>query len=277
MTKKAFVIGINYVGTRSELSGCVRDALRIIAVLKSHYGYKAENIRFLADNLDKNVDAKSLSQANQPCYGKPTRVNIIEGMKWLAAGAAEGDTLYIHYSGHGTWMRDTNGDERDGRDEALCPLDCETAGMLVDDDIRKILVEPLPKGCKLRGVLDCCHSGTAMDLPELVRMRGDSERDVALERTGERVVAASVAIFSGCRDSQTSADAWFGGQAMGAMTYGFTKALKRWHDIYDGDEEEPTFKKLLSLSRKFMRQNNFTQVPQLNTSQAFDMNMRFDI
>jgi len=44
-----------------------------------------------------------------------------------------GDHSLAFYSGHGTWVPDTSGDEADGRDEALVPYDYRTAGMLTDD------------------------------------------------------------------------------------------------------------------------------------------------
>ena len=64
---------------------------------------------------------------------------------------------------------DTNGDEVDGYDEALCPLDFETSGVIVDDEVNETLVRPLPRGAKLHAVVDACHSGTILDLPYLCR------------------------------------------------------------------------------------------------------------
>jgi hypothetical protein len=54
----------------------------------------------------------------------------------MIGAARSGDTLVITYSGHGTWVPDSSGDEPDGRDEALCPHDIATAGPLLDDEIR---------------------------------------------------------------------------------------------------------------------------------------------
>lgn len=39
-----------------------------------------------------------------PAY--PTRDNIISAMKWLVSGAEPGDSLFIHYSGHGGFKKD---------------------------------------------------------------------------------------------------------------------------------------------------------------------------
>ncbi|KAE8729016.1 Metacaspase-1 [Hibiscus syriacus] len=69
-----------------------------------------------------------------------------------------GDSLLFHYSGHGSRQRNYNGDEVDGYDETLCPLDFETQGMTVDDEINATIVRPLSHGIFLgifRGV-GCC-------------------------------------------------------------------------------------------------------------------------
>ena len=67
--------------------------------------------------------------------------------------------------GSGSTQRDRNNDEWDTKDETICPLDYAKAGMLVDDEIYDALVKPLPMGCRLTALMDCCHSGTGMDLP----------------------------------------------------------------------------------------------------------------
>lgn len=46
-------------------------------------------------------------------------------------------------------MPDENGDEVDGQDETLLPLDYETKGAITDDVLLKELVLPLPEGVQL--------------------------------------------------------------------------------------------------------------------------------
>jgi len=87
---------------------------------------------------------------------------------WLVQGCQPGDSLVFHYSGHGSQQRSY--EEADGYDETICPLDFETQGMIVDDEINQAIVRPIPRGAKLHALVDACHSGTVLDLPFLCRM-----------------------------------------------------------------------------------------------------------
>ena len=96
---------------------------------------------------------------------QPTRENIIEGMLWLVEGARPNDSLFFHYSGHGSQSTDYDGDEVDGSDETICPVDYKDAGEIVDDEMNALLVQQLPRGARLTAIFDSCHSATALDLP----------------------------------------------------------------------------------------------------------------
>jgi hypothetical protein len=47
----------------------------------------------------------------------------------------------------------------------LIPVDFKRAGQIVDDDILKMLVKPMRAGVNVTVLMDCCHSGTVLDLP----------------------------------------------------------------------------------------------------------------
>jgi hypothetical protein len=100
----------------------------------------------------------------------PTKNNITMAMHWLVLSCKPGDSLVFHFSGHGNNQMDDNGDEVDGFDETLLPVDHRTSGVIVDDEINATIVRPLPYGVKLHAIVDACHSGTVMDLPYLCRM-----------------------------------------------------------------------------------------------------------
>lgn len=80
-------------------------------------------------------------------------------------GVEPGDSLVFYFSGHGLRQRGLHGDEIDGFDETICPLDFQTNGMILDNYINRTLVQPLIKGVTLHGIVDSCHSGTVLDLP----------------------------------------------------------------------------------------------------------------
>lgn len=56
-------------------------------------------------------------------------------MQWLTAGCQPGDSLFFHFSGHGSQQADSTGLEADGFDETILPLDFRHAGEIVDDEV----------------------------------------------------------------------------------------------------------------------------------------------
>lgn len=157
--RKALLIGINYFGSSNELKGCVNDVKNMSRFLIERFGYTYNDMVILSDD--------------QSQYNKmPTTQNIIRSMQWLVAGAQPNDSLVFHYSGHGGLTKDLDGDEDDGYDEVIYPLDFKQNGFIVDDTMHDLMVKPLPPGCRLTALFDSCHSGTALDLPYMYSTKG---------------------------------------------------------------------------------------------------------
>ena len=168
---KALLIGINYTGIKgSELRGSHND-VKLVKKFITQMGFTdtPQTMKVLLDDGDKAT-------------GVPTKQNIIAAMKWLVQGAAPGDSLFMHYSGHGSQVDDLNGDEKSGMDQTLVPLDFKKFsgkdGHIVDDDIHKNLVAQLPEDCKLFCLFDCCHSGTILDLPYTIKLTSELESKI---------------------------------------------------------------------------------------------------
>jgi hypothetical protein len=69
---------------------------------------------------------------------------------------------------------DDRGEEDDGYDETLVPVDYDSAGQIRDDDLYQNLVCALPSGVHLVALMDCCHSGSVLDLPFKYKAGGGS-------------------------------------------------------------------------------------------------------
>lgn len=239
MTKHALLIGINYNGTNNKLNGCIND----VKVMKKHIiekrGYSEANIVTLTEDQS---DPKR----------RPTGFNIMHELSRLILKAHTGGAteLWLHYSGHGSNIKDKDGDEDDGRDETIVPLDFAKNGMITDDQLHDYL-EHIPASCRMYCIFDCCHSGTILDLR--YQYTGDSKNGV--ENKDSRI-KANIIMISGCMDTQTSADARIRGKWAGAMTTAYINCVKS--DVECDD--------LLNDMRNYLKSNGYTQQPQLCSS-----------
>jgi len=275
MASKALLVGINDYRKVRDLRGCINDVSDVHFTLTNLYGFNTGQIRVLTDT-------------------RATKANIFHRLDWLLDGAKKGDTLFFHFSGHGSQIRDRNGDElEDSLDEILCPYDMDWDDtFIVDDDLDK-LFSNVPEGVILEIFLDCCHSGTATrDLglappPDLAPVFADPAivdrflpppMDIYFRQVGEEdrldkrgFVAGFLKrknkqnggthlLWSGCMANQTSADASIGGRFHGAFTYYLHKHLRQ--------EKDASREVLLQKVRSSLEHNQFTQRPQLEVDVA---------
>lgn len=270
MAKKAVLIGINkYRIPGADLRGCVNDVKNMQAVLTQYYGFGNNDIKVLTD------------------YGA-TKKAMQAAIQTLIANAKKGDELLLHYSGHGSNVPDDDGDEADKRDEILCPTDLDWKDPLRDDWLRKTF-NKLKPGVSLTVVMDCCHSGTntrAIQPPDAPRMarylpnpwdimaeesgrklRGKVATELrasprARRKTSDRVDAdICEVLITGCRDTQTSADAYIEGSYNGALTYHLAAAL-------NDAQGKITYRELHAQILERLKKGDFDQVPQLECRKA---------
>lgn len=247
---RALLIGINYGGggsgsgsgsSESELLGCHTDVGKMRDFLVHTAGYPPGCVRTMLDTTGQSAELI------------PTTNNVVKQLQWLVHGdagsarigtsAQQPTRLFLHYSGHGTYVPDKSGDEADARDECIVPLDSRTSGVVTDDLLRRLIADALPPLCHLVCVFDCCHSGTMMDLRYNWRQRDDGGSgcsgsgssgssgssggnecgyDLVMTRTCAELPAdRSVVVLSGCMDSETAADAYINNEYQGAMTCAF--------------------------------------------------------
>jgi len=265
MAKKAVLIGINrYRIPGADLRGCVNDVRNMQAVLNEFYGFAKSNITLLTDY-------------------SATKSSMQAAIRSLITGAKKGDTLLLHYSGHGSNVPDDNGDEADRRDEILCPTDLDWKDPLRDDWLRTTF-NGLKPGVSLTVIMDCCHSGTNTraiqppDAPSIPRylpnpwdimaeesgrklrgkVMGELRGSARASRKRSDIVHADIPelLVTGCRDTQTSADAYIGGSYNGALTYNLVAAIR-------AAKGKLTYRALQMMVIEKLKKGKFDQVPQL--------------
>ncbi len=263
MARRALLVGINDYKSANDLRGCVNDVLDMHFSLRSLLGFKTEDIRVLTDS-------------------RATKENIKHRLNWLVDGSSQDDFLVFHFSGHGSQIRDRDGDELvDHLDELICPYDMDWDGNYITDDYLNKIFRKVESGALLEVILDCCHSGTGLkeiglepppDLapeypilnrflppPTDIFLRHNEDAD-ELEYRGfkqrfeERASKHSI-LWAGCKANQTSADAFIGDRYHGAFTYYFNKHLR--------SDPSVSRKEILRKVKASLRHNSYSQVPQL--------------
>lgn len=274
--KKALLVGLNkYHNPADNLRGCVNDVLHAQKILKA-LSFEPDNIRLLLNE-------------------RATKSEILKRLDWLLQTKA-GDTIVFHYSGHGSQVRDRNGDELDDHmDELICPYDMDWDNPLTDD-ILKNKFSKLKDGVRMYLIFDCCHSGTVDRgspegnpnyknykkqrylAPPLDIMARSEDRTLPLAKVGMKneeskstlceffnrsilqkpkpqAIKQKHVMISGCKDSQTSADAYIGEDYNGALSW----------ILFDTIAKHPnkSVREIHAITRDRLKQYGYEQVPQL--------------
>jgi hypothetical protein len=240
LNKAALLIGSNYPNTNYELSGCINDINFLKDKLSNTYGYNKFNI--LTDNS----------------VIKPTRDNIISKFRSFLSSSKENNFLFFGFSGHGSQIRDTNGDETDKKDETIVGSDLQN---VTDDELKQIIRDNIKSNVTLFCVFDSCHSGTVLDLKyqylDSSNYNSFSENNTNLETKG------NVIMISGCMDSQTSEDANISGVYRGAMLWSFLDTINKNSSI--------SYVDLLTTMRETLKNSGYSQIPQLSSAKIMNM------
>jgi hypothetical protein len=255
MVKKALTIGINYNNlSYCTLNGCIDDIENITNVMVGYYGYARENIVQLRDDT------------NNPEF-QPTRNNILSHLKDLVNDSENLTEILVHYSGHGSQIRDATGEEEDGMDEVIVPIDYKTGGFIIDKEIYQIIKN---SKCKTVLIFDCCHSGTICDLQWSFEYNDENRGFSKTLNVNKYIYNPYVISLAGCKDSQTSADIYSNEmkQSAGAFTDALIHCLK-------ANNYEVSILKLYGDICKYIATEGYQQKPILSCS-SYNPNYKFE-
>ena len=266
MARKALLVGINNYQRINDLKGCINDVTNVRNLLKTFFGFQNNDISVLTDS-------------------RATKKRILNRLGLMIDNSSKDDFLVFHFSGHGAYIRDLNGDEdrktrelKDRIDELLCPWDMDWDGTYILDDTLNEILNKLPKGAQLEIIFDCCHAQDmtrGIGLPMPAELRPENETlsrfmapplDIECRHEGEtittkrtfsnRAAQDGVTFWAACGEHQTAADAFIKDRYNGAFTYYFCKHIRE----YKSNVNRET---LLSLIRNSLHHNDFSQIPHL--------------
>jgi len=237
MSKYALLIGINYQGSTVSLKGCNNDVVFMKDMLIDKLGYSSDCIT-------------SMTGKNAPNL-QPTTINIMFELYKLVQRCHNQDinNIFIFYSGHGTHKPDNEGDEADGNDEYIVPMNYKDS--LISDDMIFKCLSFLPDNIKVFCLFNCCNSGTMLDL----KYRYHNE--VHYTENNKNIPAKIVSI-SGCEDKEKSKCTKINGIWQGALTYAFIQTIK--------DDKGQSFSEIVKNIEKILYPR-FEQKPQLYFSE----------
>jgi hypothetical protein len=154
----ALLIGINFYVQEKCLSGCVRDVKSIASYLRA--SQKEVKITVLTATTPSITD--SYYPAEDPAAW-PTSKNIISFLRRVIDEACQGDSVYIHYSGHGTRISVPNEGE-DSKSMKLAIVLYEPSAPYKSyfrgSQLSKAIQSLVRKDVLVTLVLDCCFSGS---------------------------------------------------------------------------------------------------------------------
>ena len=237
--KTALLIGINYIGTPYELSGCIND-MNTMQELLTKYGFK------------------SFRMINDMNEIKPTKDVILNEFKNMLINAKSGDVLLFYFSGHGSYTYDANKDEIDDTDEMIISSDLCA---ILDDELKQILMTYMKDNVTVVGLFDSCHSGTMFDLK--FNYLDSNNYDKYTENNKVSECKGNVIMISGCMDSQTSLEYVIDNKVQGAMTVSFVETITKTPNI--------SWRELLRSMRDILKSNNCYQIPQLSTDSFYNI------
>jgi len=181
-------------------------------------GPHALDTRFAFDFIDELARSSGVKTLVKLWNQEVNKQNVINKIAELGANLDDDDYFIFYYTGHGDELKDLDGDEKDGFDEAMCFLGLDGNAeprdqvWMTDDELVDAITQHVSPEAKILVIGDCCHSGTLLDATKP-------------EWNGFKVIS-----MTGCEDKQTSAGTGKGGQFSRALTAAIQKLVDKGED-----------------------------------------------
>lgn len=243
----------------------------------------ANDVALLTPTLQKH-GFKTTTIVNQQATGQ----NIRKQLSKFSSSLIAGDIVYLHFSCHGQPVEDLDGDEADGWDEAIIPVDAQKVyskdkykgeNHITDDELNRLFRTIRTKiGRKgyLTVVIDACHAGTSYrgeESEDSVFIRGTncgfSERGLKfvpkIDKRGRIRIEKSdnmsdICIIEACRSYQVNNEIQCEGKYYGSLSYYTNKVLQSNNSIVWRGRWYDDVIALMSKDSRLIRQNPVIEI-----------------
>jgi hypothetical protein len=234
--KRALLIGINKYKSVPKLQGSLNDIETMRQILTTRWGFSDKHITMVTDE-------------------SATRAGMLAAFEQFVKETGPNDTVYVHYSGHGSQVEDLNGDEpEDHLDETLVPQDGRSGEVrdITDDELDAIFARMRAKTAMV--VLDSCHSGTATRSLDIRTRSIPRDTRIDIYRKAEDakpktraivpVITSRYVVMTGAASHQEALDGPIDGRYHGFFTYSLSKSLSQApagaspREVFSGVERE---------------------------------------
>ncbi len=161
-------LGLCLLSAALLLAGTAQAAHRALLVGVGDYIHTANFPKLAGIDIDIDIMRQwapllGFTQVEVLQNEQATYANVRAALQRLVDNLDSGDRALFYFSGHGAQFKDANGDEEDGKDEALILYDSALSGkearnVLLDDEIGSLISEI--KNGELLMLVDACNSGT---------------------------------------------------------------------------------------------------------------------
>ena len=209
-----------------------------------------------------------------------TKSGITKALDELLSQCKVGDIVYLHFSTHGQPFEDVSGDEDDGWDESIVPVDApieyskgkyEGENHFIDDELQEYCTD-IRKAIGTDGmlyvVIDACHAGKAsMGIEETVirgtkagfTSSGKYYRPQKLEKGNYYNIPSSpslgkVVFVEACRSYQVNKEIVESGTHYGALSYYINRVLSN-QDLTKDSKWIETVKDMMGKDTRLTNQN----------------------
>lgn len=201
-TRRALLIGINGYQHFTDLQGCENDVRDLLRLLETRYEF---------------THCRTLLTT------EATGAGMRAALQQLVDDTQTGDVVVFFFAGHGSQLRDDDGDEPSGFDNTLVPHDsCHDAARpelnldIVDDELRGYLEQLTAKTEAVTVIVDACHSGTitrgassalvtgVRGLPPYLGPRPTRSAAPVVART--RSASTPYVLLAACRDTELASE-----------------------------------------------------------------------